>query len=57
MIVNVKLSSLAILWLSVGPSAVSNAAAADRLFEDNSVIEVRLTAPYKQIMRERSDEE
>jgi hypothetical protein len=34
-----------------------HAADADPLFSDNSILEVTITAPFKQIMQERSDEE
>jgi len=57
MISRACLNSIVAAILLAGPSAATHAADPDPLFADDSIIDVRLSGPFKQIMKERPDEE
>ena len=57
MISRACLNSLVAAILLAGPSAATHAADPDPLFTDDSIIDVRLSGPFKQIMKERPNEE
>ena len=48
---------LAHVTVLFGLAATAHAAEPDPLFADNTVIDVTVSAPFKQIMRERPEEE